>query len=74
MILISGIIILIIELILIVNFFKLSYKNKVVFSKSNFLYFIPIVVIMSFLYIVGQVYATKTLDFFIVIDSINRST
>ena len=70
MILISGIIILIIELILIVNFFKLSYKNKVVFSKSNFLYFIPIVVIMSFLYIVGQVYATKTLDFFIVIDSI----
>ena len=53
---IAGSIILVLELILIVNFVIMSYRNKVVFSKSNFLYFIPVLILTTVVYIIGQVY------------------
>ena len=67
---IAGSIILVLELILIVNFVLMSYRNKVVFSKSNFLYFIPVLILTTVVYIIGQVYNNNSLDFFMVTDAI----
>lgn len=73
MLLTSGIIILILELLLIANFIVMSYRNKVVFSKSNFLYFIPVLLLTAAIYVIGQAYQNKTLDFFMIVDSVRYS-
>ncbi len=70
MLLTVGIIILIIEFLLIGIFIYMSNKNKDVFSKSNFVYFISVLIVNIIVYLVGQIYVNNRFDFFMLTDSI----
>lgn len=65
-----GGIILGIEFILIIFIILFSYKNKIIFSKKNIMYFTPVFLICTSLYIIGIYYETKTIDIFTIADSI----
>ena len=67
---ISSIIIFAFEILLIGVFIFLAYKNKVVFSKSNILYFVPLVIIVTALNLIGQIYLNNSFDFFMLSDSL----
>lgn len=67
---IVGSIVLILELILISFIVFYSYKNKIIFSKKNLMYFTPVFLICFTLYLTGVFYQDKTLNIFNIADSI----
>ena len=67
---VTGIVVLIFELLMICIFCYLSYRNKVVFTKNNFIYFVPMLLITMVLYLVGQIYSKENFDFFVLTESI----
>lgn len=67
---IVGSIVLILELVLISFIVFYSYKNKIIFSKKNLMYFTPVFLICFTLYLTGVFYQDKTLNIFNIADSI----
>lgn len=63
---ICFIIIIILELFLIGFFVYRSIRSKIIFNKSNFIYFLPVFLIMAVLYNLGYYYHHNTIDFWIV--------